>query len=633
MATAVYNGWNRLLSDNTEAGRMRLQAVEANLFDAATRVAQHSVEMYSGMDLGAWVKEVLRTHPERLNKNMKERQAELAEGKIGVMDFTNCVDMINGFLRKEALERARMMSNKKHGDLKKRLALLKEQRRMLAARMGQSEGDGEEGTRPLREGVPQAGGAPEAEPLPEGPAFAGSAEEAEQMAETLDAEIEELFRTVGELAKLFQKSGNVLSRQDEAEENALDELRKQRNRYAHVADEGEEIRPPGSRTPEAGPLYEWASQILKYIDICEARYRIYALFDTGYEKAAAKERFGECKIYVQKQIRELYEQHSGISFEFAGTLYEKGDAEYNFPKLVESMAQNWDTGIRYLTIVTNEDIPEMNPFFRDCLSGTSKYVDCYLVNRNALREAVRQGDMETADYIYFRLLYRLRPGMEQIYWKDTEFGDRGFARTVLYKIIMVNKNLIRLPRRLNKWQIYVNNINLLRWCEERLLSDSYFAGLDDSVGYVYAKEMEDAVIALRPYCEMLQKKETGEKENWKGMGACARRVIRTAVRLYFYMSGDLVFAHTKENGGTFYWRSFAQAAEYLENEAWFQSRRELETLARELADSEYFALWRQALIKQGKEAVGSEQQGAGARALFEALGADVSKNKWMREDA
>ena len=224
---------------------------------------------------------------------------------------------------------------------------------------------------------------------------------------------------------LTKNGKDILTKQHDSERESLENLRTLRNTvFAHKSEDQQEISLIGSWEPEAGPLYQWASEILKYIKIIESRYKAYAWFDDFYASREGKDKFDGCKVYVQKQIKELYVNRSSIVFEFAGELYDKEDEEFNFKKLIENMAISWDTGIRYLTVVTNEDLPELNVFFKECLSGTNKYVDYYLIDRNALRDSCKKKDSKDVDYLYFKLLYHLNPSMEKIYWRDKAYTKK-----------------------------------------------------------------------------------------------------------------------------------------------------------------------------------------------------------------
>jgi hypothetical protein len=313
--------------------------------------------------------------------------------------------------------------------------------------------------------------------------------------------------------------------------------------------------------------------------VIEQRYRAYASFDEFYATKEGKDKFDGCKVYVQKQIKELYVNRSSIVFEFAGDLYDKEDDEYNFIKLIENMAVSWDTGIRYLTVVTNEDLPELNVFFKECLSGTNKYVDYYLIDRNALRESCRRKDQDEKDYLYFKLLYHLNPSMEKIYWKDKSFTKREFARQILYKVIKV-KNMFQFEGRLKDYVTFIEGIDVLKWCENHLLSEYYFAGKDDIKGKTLALDMENAVMDFY---------EHGAN---KGRTPLYRKAIKAAVNLYFYMGESYVFSYTRSNGQTFHWYSLEDACSYLENSRRFKSYAEVSGFVDEMYKSDYFKLWR-----------------------------------------
>lgn len=319
-------------------------------------------------------------------------------------------------------------------------------------------------------------------------------EEIENISEELKEEKAAIEVLIKELNSLTKNGKDILTKQHDSERESLENLRTLRNTvFAHKSEDQQEISLIGSWEPEAGPLYQWASEILKYIKIIESRYKAYAWFDDFYASREGKDKFDGCKVYVQKQIKELYVNRSSIVFEFAGELYDKEDEEFNFKKLIENMAISWDTGIRYLTVVTNEDLPEMNLFFKECLSGTNKYVDYYLIDRNALRDSWKKKESRDVDYLYFKLLYHLNPSMEKIYWRDRAYTKKEFARQVLYKFIKV-KNMFQFDARLKEFEKYIDGIDVRRWSEQHLLSETYFVGIDDPTGQSLAFEMENAII-------------------------------------------------------------------------------------------------------------------------------------------
>ena len=371
----------------------------------------------------------------------------------------------------------------------------------------------------------------------------------------------------------------------------MENLRIIRNtEYGHWTFDAIEISKIGEWNPEGGPLYVWAVTILNYIKTIEKRYHYYALFDEYYADGEGKDKFDGCKVYVQRQIKELYVNRSNIVMEFAGDLYDKEDEEFNFKKLIENMAISWDTGIRYLTVVTNEDLPELNIFFKECLSGTKKYVDCYLMDRNALRDACKKKDDKESDYVYFRLLYHLNPSMEKIYWKGRSFTKRDFARQIIYKFIKV-KNMYQFDGRLENFEKYLDGIDIKKWCEYHMLSEVFFIGQDDSYGATLAKDMEDGIL---DFC------------NFKGKGRNQkfRKAIKASVQLYFYMGEDYVFSYTRTNGQTVHWRSIEDARKYIESTRRFKSYYDLSSFIDELYKSDYFKIWKNIMKKQIKESEG-----------------------------
>ena len=626
----------QMYTADSEVGKMKLQSVKENLYEATTKVVLYSIEMYTKVSLQEWVKTGLIQNFKDANKDLKREQVELEQGHIGMFDITNGCSVINGFVRKQALALSRQELDGKIKIQQKKIAELEEKESIIEKRKLEIEASGSE-----EEEIPsddyeevndffdedndgdfnspedsQDGESEdyydddfededfeededdeESEPIPPSEvelftikiASIKDPEEIENISEELKEEKTAIENLIEELTSLTRKGKDILTKQDESEKESLENLRKTRNTlFAHKSEDEQEISLIGSWEPEAGPLYQWASEILKYIKIIESRYKVYAWFDDFYASREGKDKFDGCKVYVQKQIKELYVNRSSIVFEFAGELYDKEDEEFNFKKLIENMAISWDTGIRYLTVVTNEDLPEMNVFFKECLSGTNKYVDYYLIDRNALRDSCKKKESRDVDYLYFKFLYHLNPSMEKIYWRDRAYTKKEFARQVLYKFIKV-KNMFQFDARLKEFEKYIDGIDVSRWCEQHLLSEIYFVGIDDPTGQSLALEMENAII---DFCR--------HSEN-KGRMPLYRSAIKASVQLYFYMGEDYVFSYTRSNGQTFHWRSLEDACKYIENAKRFKSYAELSGFVDEMYQSDYFKIWRTQLKKNAKK--------------------------------
>lgn len=619
----------QMYTRDSEVGRMKLQSVKENLYEATTKVVLYSIEMYTKKDLIEWVQSDLITKLDKANNDLKREREELEQGHIGMFDITNGCSVINDFVRKDALALSRNDLQVKIGLQKSKVAELEEKEKILEHRKQaldssedeedeESEVDSEEvndffdenqdgdynTTDDFDEDEDDYEYEDDAEddedeerqiPPTELELFTArvikikSLEEIANISEELKEEKTAIESFIKELNALTRSGKDILTHQFDSEKDSLENLRTLRNTiFAHKSEDEQEISLLGSWEPEAGPLYQWASEILKYIKILEARYRIYAWFDDYYASREGKDKFDGCKVYVQKQIKELYVNRSGVVFEFAGDLYDKEDDEFNFKKLIENMAISWDTGIRYLTVVTNEDIPELNAFFKECLSGTNKYVDYYLLGRNALRDACRKRESKDIDYIYFKLLYRLNPTMEKIYWRNRSYSKKEFARQVIYKFIKV-KNMFQFDARLKDFEKYIDGINVRKWSEQHLLSEIYFVGIDDLIGRDLAREMEDAIVE---FCQ--------HNDN-KGRTPLYRRAIKASVRLYFYMGEDYVFSYTRSNGQTIRWRSLEAACKYMENARNFRSYLELSGFVDELYKSDYFKIWRNQLKKVARK--------------------------------
>lgn len=622
----------QMYTADSEVGKMKLQSVKENLYEATTKVVLYSIEMYTKMSLQEWVQTGLLLKLDKANNDLKREKEELEQGHIGMFDITNGCSVINDFVRKDALALSRNELQAKMELQKSKVAELEEKEAILNSKKveletetiedeGFPEDDFEEANDFFDEDIDgdyynESGESEEdydeyyeddfdeedddEEEDEESELTSPSEvrlftvrisavkdlEEIANISEELKDEKAAIEALIKELNSLTRNGKDTLTHQFNAEKESLENLRTLRNTvFAHRSEDQQEISLIGSWEPEAGPLYQWASEILKYIKIIESRYQTYAWFDDFYASKDGKDKFDGCKVYVQKQIKELYVNRSSIVFEFAGELYDKEDEEFNFKKLIENMAISWDTGIRYLTVVTNEDLPELNVFFKECLSGTNKYVDFYLLDRNALRDSCRKKDSKDADYLYFKLLYHMNPSMEKIYWRDRAYTKKEFARQVLYKFIKV-KNMFQFDARLKDFEKYIDGIDVRKWCEQHLLSEVYFTGIDDPKGRALAHEMENAIIEFCCHSEN------------KGRTPLYRRAIKASVQLYFYMGEDYVFSYTRSNGQTLHWRSLEDACKYIENTHKFKSYAELSGFIDEMYKSDYFKIWRAQMKKK-----------------------------------
>lgn len=615
----------QMYTGDSEVGKMKLQSVKENLYEATTKAVLYSIEMYTKKELSEWVRTGLIERLDKANKDLNREKEELEQGHIGMFDITNGCSVINDFVRKDALAIARnelqakieVLNNKK-GILEEEKCILEERKKVLENNDDIEENlaeDDEEMSYFFDEnddGEYSLPGEEENTELEREDEIDDFDEDDDDVSEdvlepseidlfskrmcsirdleeisNIEDELKEgkkhIDSLISDLNTLKKGGQDILTRQDTEERESLENLRTLRNIvFAHRTEDMQEISFVGSWEPEAGPLYQWASEILKYIKVIESRYKYYGWFDDYYASREGKDKFDSCKVYIQRQIKELYVNRSSITFEFAGELYDKDDEEYNFKKLIENMAISWDTGIRYLTVVTNEDLPEMNVFFKECLSGTNKYVDSYLVDRNALRASVNNKNSDNTDYAYFKLLYHLNPSMDNIYWRDKVFSQKDFAIQILYKLVKV-KNMFQFDARLKDYEKFYEGIDVRCWCEQHLLSDVYFAGLDDQIGKKYAEEMENNIIE---FCR--------HSDN-KGRMHLYRKAIRSSVQLYFYMRDEIVFSYTRSNGQNIHWRSLDMARQYLEHGVNFKSYSELCGFVDELYKSDYFKIWRKQL--------------------------------------
>lgn len=639
---------------NSEVGRMKLQSVKENLYEATTKVVLHSIEMYTKKSLQEWVSTELLDVLDQTNPSIRAARTNLEQGNIEIFDITNGCAVLNNFVRKNALDSSRQSLNKKINEITAEIEEIEEKEEIIKRRKAEIEenkkitehteadidtvDENDEESSFIDENdetddfFEQEDESPESSEAFESDINDDIDEDDEEeedeeddddnvdesinirlskiesfskdisskdiesiteIAENLEEDKRNKNKYLEKLKQLTRSGQDKLSSQDKAEYDSLDNLRTLRNtEFAHKIEDQQEISLIGSWEPEAGPLYKWASDILEYIKIIENRYVIYRDFDVFYASKEVKDKFDGCKVYVQRQIKELYVNQSSIIFEFAGNLYDKGDKEFNFNRLIEDMAINWETGIRYLTVVTNEDLPELNVFFKECLSGTKKYVDYYLVDRNALRDSYKKKKPEDGDYLYFKLLYHLNPTMGKIYWQNMAYTRKEFARQILYKFIKV-KNMFQLRARFENFERFIGNVDIKKWCEQHLLSEIYFAGMDDTKGQKLAHKMEESIVE---FCEY--------KQN-KGLASLYRKVIKTSVQLYFYMGEDYVFSYTRNNGTTVRWRSLDNARRYFENKKNFQSYEELSYFVGEIRKSDYFKIWRK-YLKQNTDQLESE---------------------------
>lgn len=609
----------QMYANDSEVGRMKLQSVKENLYEASTKVVLYSIEMYTKKDLKDWVRTDLLEELGKANNHLKSVQDELEQGHISMFDITNGCSVLNDFVRKDTLALSRNMLSHKIEQHEGTLYELEEKLQILLKRKSELESKTSE--EPTEESgviddyfdedgdgdycnLDDSGEVTEDDDVDDeteedddeesdDDAFTqlselelfdrrvSSCEEIGEIISLID-EIKENKKsrenTISDLKDLTKARKDTLTKLDVEEKENLENLRLLRNTgYAHKIEDELDISRIGTWEPEAGPLYEWARAILNYIKTIEKRYRFYSMFDEYYEDREGKDKFDGCKVYVQRQIKELYVNQSNIVLEFSGDLFDKEDEEFNFRKLIENMAISWNTGIRYLTVVTNEDIPEWNVFFKECLSGTKKYVDYYLMDRNALRDACKKKDYKEADYIYFRLLYHLNPTMEKIYWKEEAFTKSEFASRIIYKYIKVN-NMYQFDRRLENFEKY-HKVDIKKWCEYHILSEVFFKGRDDTHGANLAKDMEKSIL---DFC------------GFKGKGRYQkfRIAITASVKLYFYMSEEYEFSYTRKNGETVHWRSLEEVCRYIENTDKFKSYYDLGDFIDELYKSDYFKIWK-----------------------------------------
>ena len=453
----------QLIAADTDSGRMKIQSIKEELYNASTNAVRFSVQMYSMKRLSEWTqKELEKVINEIKNKVFQNGIKQLMKGDIRGVDISNGRVWIDESLRNKALTRS-------IGKLEKQLPKVENE----------------------------------------------DSQDSKTTETDLDGYNQEPQDGETELEEIKKK----LKNQKKDEYDALDTIRDCRNKYYAHDTGGDEKEIPSLEEwePDAGDLVHWANLIVKYLAVIENRYDLYSQFDPDYKAAlsdneeVSKEAevlrecmrgFNECRVFVQRLKLGLYANQTGAAFEFGGALYEKNDEEHDFSRLIEQMAKKWSTGMRYFAIVTNDDIPEMNVFFRECLSGTDDYVNLYLPDRNALREAYRENRPE-ADYIYFRMLYRLNPKMENFYWKGRYYTPRHFAYQILYPIRSAG-SAKQLSDRLTDYENKLKGVDLQSWCEHRLLSNMYFKSKKDKERSELAQKLENAVGA---FCRAAEESE------------------------------------------------------------------------------------------------------------------------------
>ena len=97
----------QMYTADSEVGKMKLQSVKENLYEATTKVVLYSIEMYTKMSLQEWVQTGLLMKFDKVNNDLKREKEELEQGHIGMFDITNGCSVINDFVRKDALALSR----------------------------------------------------------------------------------------------------------------------------------------------------------------------------------------------------------------------------------------------------------------------------------------------------------------------------------------------------------------------------------------------------------------------------------------------------------------------------------------------------------------------------------------------
>ena len=369
---------------------------------------------------------------------------------------------------------------------------------------------------------------------------------------------------------------------------AIDNLRTDKNdKWSHdnPINSDDSIEAFQEWKPNAMMLAKWAEDIMNCLAVVDKHYSVYSQFDSYFSKNTNKDKFDHHKIEVQRQIENLFSKNSNIILEFNGKLYEKYNENRDFDRLVTDMAENWEVGKKYLTIISHEDMPELNEFFKDCLSGTNKYLD-FVEARNQIRSAYKRKNTSEEDLSYFKMLYKLVPDLNVIYWKGTSYTEEEFAKRILHRYIRSSsRNSIDTVLRTFEHNGTDLGINLYEWSENRLLSDVYFKGKGDKRGQKLARDVENAVIALDNSIKGAQNVSFSQRNELRSVIA----------ELYFYMIKKYSFYYSSRWTGKSYemlrWNTLDDYRSYMENMDNFANSEHSNRLFEELEMSPYFKKW------------------------------------------
>ncbi|WP_026522723.1 hypothetical protein [Butyrivibrio sp. VCB2001] len=614
--------YRQIYNNDSEIGRMKLKTVKENLYEATTKVMQYAIEMYTHKELRDWMLTDLRQKSEETSGKIRIPVIEIEQGSIGLMDITNCYSALNGFVISDAFTKSKELIEAKKRENKDKIAecevmIAALQERECELKAGDVTYENQDGDTRFFDDkktdddltgidIDQVDNESEyveddddeeiVEEMSEMDLFRAHVKKINNInaiTEQLDKTIQYKERLETEINNMVDFEANGKAKQKEKlERSALDGLRILRNdAYGHRTEDEIDISEIGTWEPDPVPLLLWAEHIKYYLQVMDLRYLENALFDPYYKAKEGKDNFDSCKIFVQKQVNSLYVNQSGVSLEFAGELYDRNDPDYNFKALIRGMAVNWDTGIKYLTIVTNDDMPELNEFFKVCLSGTDKYVDSYLVNRNELRNLYRKGDKRNVDSIYFDLLYSLNPELAKIYWKGEAYSESEFARKFLY-VMLRCRSPLTLRSKIEQYESEFEGLDVITWCEKHLLAETYYKTRDNEEGRKLADKVETMVISFM---------------NAKGQQMYSRfkKTIRAVALLYFYMTKKNDYWFGRRNRKPEKWSSLEDAQRYMEDSNNFRDFTDLCTFIDETSKSEYFKQWKKIMNKKRLEEVKS----------------------------
>lgn len=584
----------------SEDRRVMLHSVNAELFEATTKLFWYSIEMYTKINFIEWVKGEnengllgLADKLGELGEFIKMNREELKKGNYDILDITNSWTVIDNYVRDQAFRAANDVLGKMISSEKQKVKKLKEE---IDCR---------------RQELSKDGGCWSDE----------------------DKKREEEYKAAEKHLENLGKTKNKLDRQNEDERRCQDRLRNSRNKaFAHCIVVEKDISKVGSWVLQNKALYTWASDIIEYLQVINRRYVIYEKFDESYNLVngtnRVKNEFDACRTFIEQQIATLDQfGDSNIALEFSDNLCDEEQIENrkkqieDGKKQIQDWAAKWDR-ISYLATGDSENVKNTLRQYSEIDAGP------YLFD---LQEAFGEESKENADYAYFILLYHLNPTMEKIYWRGKSYSKEEFAEQVILKIITSRKE----RGLIDNLYTYISQqgIELIKWSNKHLLS-VYFHCIGDETGKRMAEEMEEAILAFHDAVEFADNEEFHE-------------VIRTAAQLYFHMyKCEFVYTRTKYKGGKLSWKSWEEACECIKTDESFKSYADICEIVDYLCGSYYFKLWMEKIqsprykeyiqlfkprddahLEKNRQKILKK-----VKTFYEIMGADPFKNKWIKQE-